>query len=75
MNRWGSGVEDTQMTVDQLAQCIAGAANQGAINKCKRDFVAEGGTESQQEGGKVFTDPAGGIVFVTDGGKVFDEKV
>jgi hypothetical protein len=62
------------MTVDQLAQCIAAAnGNNGAINKCKKDFVDAGGAESGQQGGKVFSDPNGGKVFVTDGGKVFTE--
>ena len=59
------------MTADQLATCIENAKNQGEVNKCKRDFVREGGTEGQQEGGKVFSDTTGGKVFVTEGGKVF----
>jgi hypothetical protein len=66
-------VEDTELTVDELKQCIAAAnGNKGKINQCKKDFTDEGGTASPQEGGKVFTDGLGGKVFVTEeGGKVF----
>jgi hypothetical protein len=63
------------MTVDQLAQHIADAkGNPGKINQAKRDFVLAGGTEGAQQGGKVFSDTNGGKVFVTDGGKVFDNR-
>jgi hypothetical protein len=60
------------VTVEELAQCIAAAnGNKGQIKQCEKDFVDDGGTEGSQEGGKVFSDPAGGKVFVTEGGKVF----
>ena len=53
-----------------------------AIKDCKNDktciadaeeaFVTDGGgTKGPQEGGKVFSDSAGGKVFITTGGKVF----
>jgi hypothetical protein len=68
-------VEDTEMTVDELATCVADAGgNKNKIKKCEDDFVAAGGTASASEGGKVFSDPNGGKVFVTDGGKVFDNR-
>ena len=55
------------MTVDELAQCIAAAnGNKGQIKKCEKDFTDAGGHEGGQEDGKV---------FVTDGGKVFDNPV
>ena len=60
------------MTVEQLAQCIAAAnGNNGKIKQCEKDFVDQGGSEGQTEGGKVFSDTNGGKVFVTEGGKVF----
>jgi hypothetical protein len=69
-------VEETQVTVEELAQCIADAdGNNGKINKCQKDFKDGGGTEGPQEGGKVFSDTNGGKVFVTNGGKVFGGKV
>jgi hypothetical protein len=63
------------MTVEELAVCIEAAnGNNGAINKCKKDFKEAGGTEGAQQGGKVFSDTNGGKVFVTDGGKVFNNR-
>jgi hypothetical protein len=62
------------MTVEELAVCIEAAGNNGAINQCKKDFKDAGGHEGHQEGGKVFSDPNGGKVFVTDGGKVFNNR-
>ena len=60
------------MTIEELATCVTNAnGNKAKIRKCEDDFVAQGGTESGSEGGKVFSDPNGGKVFVTDGGKVF----
>ena len=64
------------MTVEELDQCIVAAnGNTGKIRQCERDFVDQGGTEGQTEGGKVFSDTDGGKVFVTEGGKVFGGKV
>ena len=63
------------MTVGELATCITNAGgNKAKIKKCEDDFVASGGTASGTEGGKVFSDTNGGKVFVTDGGKVFDNR-
>lgn len=63
------------MTVEELAQCIEAAnGNKGQINKCEKDFKDAGGTEGAQQGGKVFSDTNGGKVFVTDGGKVFNNR-
>jgi hypothetical protein len=63
------------MTVDELAQCIANhQGNPGQIKKCEKDFVEAGGGQGAHEGGKVFSDTNGGKVFVTDGGKVFDNR-
>ena len=41
-----------------------------AIRKCEDRFVRDGGT-GRRGRGKVFTDPDGGEVYVTTGGKVF----
>jgi len=63
------------MTAEELATCIEAAnGNKGKINQCEKDFKEAGGTEGGQQGGKVFTDPQGGKVFVTDGGKVFNNR-
>ncbi len=63
------------MTVDELAQKIKEAdGNPGHIRRAERDFVDDGGTEGPPEGGKVFSDTNGGKVFVTDGGKVFNNR-
>jgi hypothetical protein len=59
-------------TVADLAACLAAAKNQGERNKCEREFKAGGGKE---DGGKVFSDSAGGQIATTqDGGKVFSPK-
>ena len=60
-------------TVEDLSAAIEACAegDTKCINNAKRDFSHAGGEAGQQEGGKVFTDPTGGKVFVTDGGKVF----
>jgi hypothetical protein len=72
----GKAVEEKQVTVEELAKCIADAnGNKGKIKQCQRDFTDGGGTEGPQEGGKVFTDTKGGKVFVTDDGKVYGGKV
>jgi len=61
-----------KQTVADLRACIVAAnGHKGQINKCEKDFTDGGGSAGTQEGGKVFTDPNGGKVFVTDGGKVF----
>ena len=63
------------MTAEELAQCIEAAnGNKDQIKKCKKDFKQAGGAEGAALGGKVFSDPNGGIVFVTDGGKVFNNR-
>jgi hypothetical protein len=69
-------MEDRQVTVEELAKCIADAnGNQGKIKKCQKDFTDGGGTEGPEDGGKIFSDTNGGKVFVTNGGKVFGGKV
>jgi hypothetical protein len=65
-----------EMTVEELDQCIVAAnGNKNKIKDCEKQFTDSGGTIGSQEGGKVFTDPNGGKVFVTDGGKVFGSNV
>ena len=67
--------EDTRMpnqTVEDLRAAIEACNDdKQCINKAKADFEKDGGQKGKQEGGKVFSDTAGGKVFVTDGGKVF----
>jgi hypothetical protein len=59
-------------TVAGLKRCIKAArGDQVKIQECEADFERDGGTKGTEEGGKVFTDPDGGEVFVTTGGKVF----
>jgi len=58
-------------TVTDLESCLAAAKNQGDRNKCMKEFTDSGGT-NKAEGGKVFSDSAGGQIATTqDGGKVF----
>ena len=65
-----------KQTVDELAACLDSCAegDTACVKQCKLDFVKGGGTQGAQQGGKVFTDPDGGKVFVTTGGKVFSPK-
>ena len=68
-------MEDTELTVDELAQKVEEAnGNPGKIRQAEKAFVDAGGTESAPQGGKVFSDTNGGKVFVTDGGKVFNNR-
>jgi len=61
-------------TVDDLAKCINDSdGSKAAIRKCEDRFVRDGG-KGTAEGGKVFTDPDGGELYVTTGGKVFSPK-
>ena len=63
------------MTAEELAQCIEAAnGNNQQIRDCKKKFKEAGGTEGAAQGGKVFSDTSGGKVFVTDGGKVFNNR-
>ncbi|MEO8437723.1 MAG: hypothetical protein ABI562_04630 [Chloroflexota bacterium] len=56
-----------------LTQCVKKAkGDKTKITVCETAFTTAGGT-SKADGGKVFTAPDGGKVFVTDGGKVFSE--
>ena len=63
-------------TVEEFAAALNACAegDTACVKKAKLDFVKGGGTQGAQQGGKVFTDPAGGKVFVTTGGKVFSPK-
>jgi hypothetical protein len=60
--------------VSKLTICVNKA--KGDLQKiaaCQATFLAEPGTIAVDplDGGKVFTDPTGGKVFITNGGKVF----
>ena len=61
--------------VKALAACVQKCkeGDTACVNACETDFLNNGGTASSDtvEGGKVFTDPNGGKVFITNGGKVF----
>jgi hypothetical protein len=58
-------------TVADLETCLADAKNQGDRNECMRKFRESGGG-NKEEGGKVFSDSAGGQIATTqNGGKVF----
>ena len=60
--------------VGKLAKCVRHAhGDPQKIAACKAAFLGEAGTTAVDpvDGGKVFTDPDGGKVFITDGGKVF----
>ena len=60
---------DDQKMINDLKKCMKDAnGDPDAMKICRQNFEAAGGTT---EGGKVFTTPNGGKVFVTDGGKVF----
>jgi hypothetical protein len=58
-------------SVDTLVACVKTAnGSKMGIKKCEDRFIADGGKGST-EGGKVFSDPDGGEVYITAGGKVF----
>jgi hypothetical protein len=60
--------------VGKLTKCVEKAnGDLQKIAACEAAFLGEAGTTSVvvADGGKVFTDPNGGKVFVTNGGKVF----
>ena len=60
---------DDQKIINDLKKCMRDAnGDSNAMSNCQKAFEAAGGTT---EGGKVFTSPNGGKVFVTNGGKVF----
>lgn len=62
---------DDQKMLADLKKCMRDAhGDPVAMAACQTTFEHEGGT-SEGDGGKVFTSPNGGKVFVTDGGKVF----
>ena len=65
---------DDTKGVGKLTKCVEKAnGDLQKIADCEATFLAEAGTTSVvvADGGKVFKDPDGGKVFVTDGGKVF----
>ena len=60
--------------VGKLTKCVEKANGDPAkLAACAAAFLSETGTTGvdPKDGGKVFTDPDGGKVFVTNGGKVF----
>jgi len=59
-------------TVADLEACLADAKNQGDRNECMRKFRDSAG--NKEDGGKVFSDSAGGQIATTqNGGKVFHQ--
>lgn len=64
----GDPMPESQALRD-LKKCMREAnGDPGRIADCQREFEQGGGTVG---GGKVFTAPDGGAVYIADGGKVF----
>ena len=57
-----------------LESCLKKAKTPADITDCENKFVTGGGTPGVQEGGKVFSDGENPSLFVTTGGKVFQQK-
>ncbi len=58
-------------TVKDLRTDIEACKNKTCIDTAIAAFEQDTGKKGKQEGGKVFSDSAGGQIFVTTGGKVF----
>ena len=60
--------------LDKLQLCVKQAHGDGKmITDCENAFVAGGGNAGVQEGGEVFSDGES-TIFVSTGGKVFQQK-